>query len=67
MGSSKSKIENSCIEQLSNIDENNLDISNIDKLQIKAKKEINNKIKEIENKNLIELCIVYLFNCAIIV
>ena len=27
--------ENSCIEKLNNIDEHNLDISNIDKLQIK--------------------------------
>ena len=27
--------ENSCIEELNNIDENNLDINNIDKLQIK--------------------------------
>ena len=50
MGSSKSKVENSCVEELNNIDENDLDISNIDKLQIKAIKEINNKIKEMENK-----------------
>ena len=42
MGNKQSSVENSCIEQLSNIDENDLDISNIDKLQIKAIKEINN-------------------------
>ena len=45
MGNKQSSVENSCIEQLSNIDENDLDISNIDKLQIKAIKEINNKLK----------------------
>ena len=42
--------ENNCIEELTNINENDLDISNIDKLQIKAIKEMNSKIKEIENK-----------------
>ena len=36
------------MEELNNIDENNLDISNIDRLQIKAIKEISEKIKEIE-------------------
>ena len=38
------------MEELNNIDENNLDISNIDRLQIKALKELNSKIKEIEDK-----------------
>ena len=42
--------ENNCIEELTNINEHDLDISNIDKLQIKAIKEMNSKIKEIENK-----------------
>ena len=36
------------MDELQNIDEGNLDISNIDKLQIKAIKEINAKLKEIE-------------------
>ena len=54
MGSSKSNIENSCIEELSNINENDLDISNIDKLQIKAIKEINNKIKDMEERKVTE-------------
>ena len=50
MGSKQSSVENSCIEELNNINENDLDISNVDKLQIKAIKEINNKIKEMEDK-----------------
>ena len=50
MGSKQSSVENSCMEELSNINENNLDISNVDKLQIKAIKEINNKIKDMEEK-----------------
>ena len=50
MGSKQSSVENTCIEELNNIDENDLDISNIDKLQIKAMKEMNTRIKEIEQK-----------------
>jgi len=50
MGNKQSSVENSCIEQLSNIDENDLDISNIDKLQIKAIKEINNKIEKLNKE-----------------
>ena len=50
MGSKNSTIENNCMEELNKIDENNLDISNIDRLQIKALKELNSKIKEIEDK-----------------
>ena len=50
MGSKQSSVENNCIEELNNIDENDLDISNIDKLQIKAIKEMNTRIKEIEEK-----------------
>ena len=36
MGNKETKIENNCIEELNKIDEHNLDISNVDKLQIKA-------------------------------
>ena len=43
-------IKNNCMEELNNIDENNLDINNIDRLQIKAIKEISNKLKEIEEQ-----------------
>ena len=50
MGNKNTVVKNNCIDELNNIDENDLDISNIDKLQIKAIKEMNNKIKEIENK-----------------
>ena len=50
MGSKHSSVKNNCIEELNNIDENDLDISNIDKLQIKAMKEMNTRIKEIEEK-----------------
>ena len=38
------------MDEISNINEDDLDISNIDKLQIKAIKEISNKLKEIEEK-----------------
>ena len=52
MGNKHSVVKNNCINELQNIDENNLDISNIDKLQIKAIKEIeiNAKLKEMEEK-----------------
>lgn len=50
MGNINTVVKNNCIDELNNIDENDLDISNIDKLQIKAIKEINNKIKDIEDK-----------------
>ena len=50
MGNKNSVVKNNCMDELQNIDENNLDISNIDKLQIKAIKEINAKLKEIEEK-----------------
>ena len=50
MGSKQSSVKNTCMDELNNIDEHNLDISNIDRLQIKAIKEMNNKIKEMEDK-----------------
>ena len=50
MGNKNTVVKTNCIDELNNIDENDLDISNIDKLQIKAIKEINNKIKDIEDK-----------------
>lgn len=51
MGSKQSSVENSCMEELSNINENDLGISNVDKLQLKALKEMNNRIKEIGKKS----------------
>ena len=50
MGSKQSSVENSCMGELGNINENDLDISNVDKLQIRALKEMNNRIKEMEEK-----------------
>ena len=50
MGSSNSTIENNCIEEIKKIDIDNLDLSNIDKLQLKAIKELGEKVKDIENK-----------------
>ena len=51
MGSRISKDnENDCINQLNNINENDLDLSNIDKLQIKVLKEMIKEIKEVKEK-----------------
>ena len=50
MGNKHSTVENSCIQELSKINEEELDISRIDKLQIKAIKEMTERIKQIEDK-----------------
>ena len=50
MGNKHTVVKNNCIEELDSIDENNLDISNIDKLQIKALKEINSKIDKLQKE-----------------
>jgi hypothetical protein len=50
MGSKQSTVENRCIQELNNINEEDLDISRIDKLQIKALKEMNNKIKKLNKE-----------------
>ena len=50
MGNKNTTIENNCIDDLNNINENDLGISNADKLQIKAIKELYNKIKNIQEK-----------------
>jgi hypothetical protein len=50
MGNKQATVKNDCIEEFRNINENELDISNIDRLQIKAIKEISNKVKEMEEK-----------------
>ena len=50
MGNKNTVVKNNCIEELNSIDENNLDISNIDKLQIKALKEMNNKIDKLQKE-----------------
>ena len=38
MGNKQSTVENGCMDELSKINKEELDISNIDKLQIKASK-----------------------------
>ena len=50
MGNKPSTVENNCIQELSKINEEELDISRIDKLQIKALKEINNKIEKLNKE-----------------
>ena len=52
MGSriSKSENENDCINQIININEDNLDLSNIDKLQIKVLKEMIKELKDVKEK-----------------
>ena len=50
MGNKPSAVKNDCIEELTNINEEDLDISNVDKLQIKAMKELSNRIKDMEDK-----------------
>jgi len=70
MGSRQSSVENNCVEELSNIIENDLDISNVDKLQIKAIKEMNKNIKDLQKEKQtkmiyalpkVDLCNMYLF------
>ena len=50
MGNKQSTIKNNCMEELNNIDENNLDISKIDKLQIKALKEMAGRIEKLKQE-----------------
>ena len=50
MGNKRSTIETGCVQELSKINEEELDISNIDRLQIKAIKEINNKIEKLNKE-----------------
>ena len=50
MGSKQSTVKNTCMEEINNINEDDLDISNIDKSQIKAIKEMAERIKQIEDK-----------------
>ena len=50
MGSSSSKKETSNIDRIKDINEDELDLSNIDRLQIKALKELNEKINKIEKE-----------------
>ena len=48
--SSKNEDKNNYINQIQNINEEELDLSNIDRLQIKALKEIIKDIKEVKDR-----------------
>ena len=50
MGSKQSSVKNTCMDEISNINEDELDISNIDKLQIKAIKEMSERLKALEER-----------------
>ena len=50
MGSKQSSVKNTCIEELSSINENDLDISNVDKLQTKAIKEMSERLGKLEKE-----------------
>ena len=50
MGSKQSSFKNTCMDEISNINETDLDISNIDKLQIKAIKEMRERILKLEKE-----------------
>ena len=50
MGSRVSTNNNNHLEEIENINENELDLSNIDKLQIKVLKEIIKELKEVKER-----------------
>ena len=50
MGSSSSKKETCNIDRIKDINEDELDLSNIDRLQIKVLKELNEKINKMEKE-----------------
>lgn len=50
MGNKPSSVTNDCIEELTNINEEDLDISKIDKLQIKAIKEMSERLGKLEKE-----------------
>ena len=50
MGNKPSSVKNDCIEELTNINEEDLDISKIDKLQMKAIKEMSERLGKLEKE-----------------
>ena len=48
--SSKNEDKNNYINQIQNINEEELDLSNIDKLQIKVLKEMSSELKDLKDK-----------------
>ena len=50
MGNKHSTVKNTCMEEINNINEDELDISKIDKLQIKAIKEMAERLGKLEKE-----------------
>ena len=50
MGSKQTTVKNNCMDEIGNINEDDLDISNIDKLQIKAMKGMRERILKLEQE-----------------
>ena len=48
MGNSNSNVETSSIDKINDIDEEQLDLSNIDKLQLKAIKQMSERLEKLE-------------------
>jgi hypothetical protein len=59
MENKPSSVDNGCIEKLSKINENKLDISRIDKIQIRTLKQINSNMDKLNKEKMIRLCIDY--------
>ena len=50
MGNKPTSVQNTCMDEISNINEDELDISSIDKLRIKAIKEMTKKIDDLQQE-----------------
>ena len=50
MGNKQPSVQNNCMNEIKNINEDELDISNIDRLQIKAIKEMSERLKALEER-----------------
>ena len=48
MGNSNSNVDTSSIDKINDIDEEQLDLSNIDKLQLKAIKQMSERLEQLE-------------------
>ena len=61
MGNSNSNVETSSIDKINDIDEEQLDLSNIDKLQLKAIKQMSERLEKLETMKCDKLLS---FHCA---
>ena len=50
MGNKQSTVENSCIQELSKINEEELDISRIDKIALKTIKNLSERVEKLERE-----------------